>query len=870
MGASRLVITLRYGSAILLVLALVVYVSFLLQTQYRSQNELHRITLERFISENDKRAIVAGNFLGDRMSDLANLAENRDLALYYENKALGMTEEYGLEASLAIAEEVFSTFRERKRHKQYELFSRIIYLDVGGRKMLDLHGVNRPEDKQLSWSSYLKSDQRSPHFMYEQSSPADSIVISHPVMFKGQYVGQVLAWIPVPLVYDLFLAPAVKGSPLLNALSLDNRYIIMPDELKQLVPLEKLPEPQLIQQQHPYRIELPNTDGTTHTILAIFNRIDQTPFAMLTFFQDQNEAAARQSRNVLYAMAVVGLLLLGGGGAFLRTSIRNAALKAHLEESTLRERIVSEKNESLRKLSTAVEQSPVSITITDREGTIEYVNPKFCQVTGYSSDEVLGQNTRILKGGNHSSEFYKDMWDTILSGCDWRGEFQNRNRDGSLMWELASISPILDDSGDISHFVEVKENISEQKKLQEELIQLALHDKKAKEQAEQASRSKSYFLASMSHEIRTPLNAIIGMAELLEDAGLSEEQHGYVMVAKNAGETLLALINDILDLSKIEAGMLQIENSDFNVSSLIAKIESVMGVKAHEKFVDMRSVIAPDVPAVLSGDHVRLRQVLINLVGNAIKFTERGSITLSVELVKEAPDVVLRFSVKDTGIGIPADKQNLIFESFTQADASTTRQYGGTGLGLAISMRLVKMMGGELGVESVENRGSRFFFTAHFALGTSSPQQVVMLPKCEAGLPQRALRVLVVDDNKDNLTVLSAYFRKTSHCVETAIDGAKAVEKIKGSTYDLVLLDMEMPVMDGYTAASLIREWERATGRAALPIIALTANALKEDRQKSLDAGCTAHLTKPIHKEKLLESVEYYAQLHHNDTSTAN
>jgi two-component system, sensor histidine kinase and response regulator len=516
---------------------------------------------------------------------------------------------------------------------------------------------------------------------------------------------------------------------------------------------------------------------------------------------------------------------------------------------------------NLSKLSAAVEHSPVSIIITNRDGAIEYANPKFCQLTGYTVDEVLGQNPRILQGGEHSREFYQEMWETILSGNEWRGEFHNRIKDGTLVWERASISPIRDESGSITHFVGVKENISEEKRLHSELARMAESDKSARDQAEQANMAKSDFLASMSHEIRTPLNAILGMTDLLVETELNNEQGEYLAVVRSAGETLQGLIDDILDLSKIEAGMVQLDPTLFNLPDFLHQLLGMMSVRAYQKNLSLTSSLASGVPDWLVGDSFRLRQILLNLIGNAIKFTEQGSVELRVEPIMVSDSVIkVIFSITDTGIGISPEKRLAVFDAFRQADTSTTRNYGGSGLGLTISQRLVEMMGGAISVDSTPGVGSCFHFTCCFGAPTDTPPLQVV-KDVEKTTPGRNLSILLVDDNKDNRTVLSAYFRRTGHSVEIAVNGAEAVAKIKQGNFDLVLMDMEMPVMDGYTATRLIREWESETGRNQLPIIALTANALKEDRQKSFDAGCSDHLTKPIHKEKLLEVVEEYARV---------
>ncbi len=382
----------------------------------------------------------------------------------------------------------------------------------------------------------------------------------------------------------------------------------------------------------------------------------------------------------------------------------------------------------------------------------------------------------------------------------------------------------------------------------------------ARDQALEASRVKSDFLASMSHEIRTPLNAIIGMAELLAETDLARDQAKYVDVFKNAGEALSSLVNDILDLSKIEAGQLELESIDYALPELINQAVQIYALRCAEKGITLGAEIAADVPTWVRGDPNRLRQIVLNLLGNAMKFTERGEIGLRVDLVtRAAGEHSIRIAVCDTGIGIPAQKLATIFDSFTQVDSTTTRKYGGTGLGLSISKRLVELMGGDISVTSEPGHGSRFVF--EFPLERGQPPTVAT-SAAEGGAspttsPQRK-RILLVEDNPDNRLLIKTYLKRAPIEVDEAQDGAAAVAKFRSGAYDLILMDVQMPVMDGHEATRTIRALEAATAGKTTPIIALTAHALKEEMAKSLAAGCSAHLTKPIKKQTLLEALQQY------------
>ena len=530
------------------------------------------------------------------------------------------------------------------------------------------------------------------------------------------------------------------------------------------------------------------------------------------------------------------------------TDISNQKIASRLLENAL--------HESAALLSALNMHAIVSAA--DKAGNIIDVNDAFCAISGYSRAELMGKNHRIVNSGVQPREFWVDMWSNISSGKPWRGTVCNRAKNGSHYWVDTFIAPFKDADGNIEKYISIRTDITAAKNQEDAL-------RAAKQTADEASQAKSEFLANMSHEIRTPMNAILGMLSLLRKTELSARQEDYASKTEGAARSLLGILNDILDLSKTEAGKMQLDPQPFQTDRMLHDVSVILSANVGNKPVELLFDIDPTLPHHLIGDAMRLQQVLMNLGGNAIKFTEKGEVLLKIEVLQKMDDAVtLRFSVRDSGIGIAPENQARIFSGFTQAEASTTRRFGGTGLGVAISQNLVRLMGGEIELHSALGAGSEFFFSIRLPLANEAIAQERFHPAPSAvntAVEQRlvGMRILIAEDNLNNQQVVRELLESEGAIITIANNGQEAVDAVATASpgFDVVLMDLQMPVMDGFTATHNIRHVLTKTN---LPIVAMTANVMPSDREACFEVGMNDHVGKPFDIDHLIQILRKQAR----------
>ncbi|MFT6991932.1 MAG: PAS domain S-box-containing protein [Paraglaciecola sp.] len=484
--------------------------------------------------------------------------------------------------------------------------------------------------------------------------------------------------------------------------------------------------------------------------------------------------------------------------------------------------------------------------IIDTHSSVIRVNDAFTRISGYSENDVLGCKPSLWASGQYDKGFYQEMWATLFEKGEWKGEVLNRRKNGDVYPGYLNISAVTDKQGLATHYVGQLVDISEQKANEAQLLD-------AIQQARQGDEAKSRFLTVMSHEIRTPLNAVLGILGLLRDTPLDNNQKDLTKTGRESGEMLLSIINDILDFSKMEANKLELESSNFDLHRLLKQSMELLTIRAKQNNLKMNVILADDLPRFTRGDSSRLQQVVVNLINNACKFTPSGSVTLnaSATLLSDGR-FKLYCEVEDTGIGIPANRQDELFEEFSMVDQSHSRAYEGTGLGLAICKRLVSLMGGKIYVQSQPGSGSRFCF--HIIMDTAEADDIETPQELKPfELPSFDTRILLVEDNPANQRVIRAILRKVGLQVDLASNGQEAVEAVNTLPYDIVLMDISMPLMDGMEATRTIRKMGGINSQ--IPIVALTAHALKGDRERFIAIGMNDYLTKPLDKNAALSCI---------------
>jgi len=507
------------------------------------------------------------------------------------------------------------------------------------------------------------------------------------------------------------------------------------------------------------------------------------------------------------------------------------------------ERTLVEKQ--LKLLSKAVEQSPVIVLITDKWGGIEYVNPKFTEVTGYSKEEVIGKKASILRSGKQSKTYYKNLWQTISSGNDWHGEIQNRKKNGELYWESVVISPIFNSNDEIFLYV-AKEDITEKKQIYEDLII-------AKEQAVESDYLKTAFLNNISHEIRTPFNGILGLLSVIqEDNPNEEERDKYFKIINKSAYRLMNTMNDIVEIAKIQSGQMKLKKSEVNICNLTEELYNRNKYDADIKGLSLELKNLPsEINCYLNTDYDKLSAILDSLINNGIKFTNHGGVEFGVSVKPE----YLEFYIKDSGIGIPSDKQKLIFEKFMQVDVSNSRQFEGSGLGLSIAKAYSEMLGAKISIESKVGEGSVFYLNIPY-FSKIIPKEVNknIDTSMRKKNPNHKLKILITEDDEISEVFINVAIKPYGENVFNARNGMEAIEICRNHTdLDLIFMDIKMPDMDGYEASRLIREFN-----TKVIIIAQTAFSMPGDKVKAIQSGCNDYITKPYSRETLLGIIRKY------------
>ena len=842
---SGMIARLSKASAFFICVVLIAYIGFLVVSQYRSRLALQNSQFRQLAQGIEKRATAVRYFYSERVDDLLNLRESRELSVYFENQALGMSLEYGLQASLFAIQDLFDRLRLKKKLEDHAIYNRIVFVDDAGKTLVDSGG---PVKYHTAGVNIFLQQKDHTSLLFDRGEQDPQIVVSIPYQFKGKTAGRILAWIPLSIVYSHFVGE--QDGDASTAIALTDEYLLLPDKARNIIPPELRKAPPRLPAGKPTLFTSP--DRQRPDLFALQVPIADTPLSLVTFIPATSDFDLNSPHNLLVTTGAMAVVILAGMFIVIYLNTRNSILQTRLEETSLRERAVEEKKRQLeqevaerkraqQRLALFREiflNSNEAVAIFSPDGTYLEQNEAYSRLTGFPDEETIGKSLAIITG----EEQARRILDTLTKDHKYYHDLTCVTSSGrSLMLEFSGFA-LLDAAGNIACFVLQKRDITLRKQAEREM-------REAREAAEAASRAKSEFLANMSHEIRTPMNGIIGMTELALDTDLTMEQQDYLRAVKLSADNLLDIINDILDFSKIEAGRIEVERIPFSLRNTIGQTLKTLASRAFQKGLELNYDIGAEISDHLCGDPGKLRQVLINLIGNAIKFTERGEITISV--TQEAEDgrsTLLHIAVTDTGIGIPSAMQESIFSPFTQVDGSTTRQYGGTGLGLTISRQMVNLMGGEMRVESTETLGSSFHFTLPLEIEATTPSLLTPTPDA-----LREKKAFIIDDNAINRSLLRHLLNKWQMTISEADSATAALSCLnrareQGEHIDLFLIDVNMPGMDGWDLAAQIRA---VPSHDRSHIIMMPSAGRNGDAERCQTLRIDGYLVKPVIQEEL-------------------
>lgn len=800
-------------------LALTGYLAFLLYSQYRSQSELRKYYLTRLLQDTEKRATAVSYFFSERMNDMVILAECRELSVYFENQALGMSMEYGLSASLQDAESAFRKFWEKRELSSKKIFSKVMFLESNGQKLIDVYEREAPRSAEQKgyWNQFVMKRGRTPGFFAEGHGKDSIIILSLPYLFKGKYKGQIIAWISPELVFRQFITESdAHGMHSETALLYRQHYLYTSEESQWAIPHDQLPPSEKLNKKEKYHFIVIDKKMGAREMNAYSTPVGDTPLSLVTFIPETDHSLVNSPELVMIITGGIGVIILFGAFIIIRTTMSNIILNTRLAEISIREKAIAEKNRSLRKLTAALEQSANSVVITDTDGVIEYVNPYFTQLTGYAREEVSGKFLSILNTDTESEETYVKMWQAITSGEQWSGELLMRKKTGELYWEFVSISPVKNDDGEIISCVAIRQDVTERKLAEKKIVKLnAELEQRVQERTAELKSANEELRAQIveKHKIEEQLLRSSQLESLGILAGGIAHDFNNLLTAILGNASLAKMYADPSD--KIHAKLEEVEKASIRARDLTQQLLTFSkGGAPVKKVTSITDVVRDSSQFTLRGsksrcelsiteelwpvevDEGQISQVIGNLSINADQAMPEGgvldiraeNVTLGKgQVVTLQPGRYIRISITDSGIGIPKDHLSKIFTPYF-----TTKQKG-SGLGLATSYSIVNKHGGLITVESEIGTGTTF----HIYL-PASEKEIRKKEKSSKTTITGNGKILVMDDEEYIRNTAGEMLTSVGYMVGFANDGTEAIDlyiraKESGDPYDVIIMDLTIP-----------------------------------------------------------------------------